>query len=77
MTDCLETLDELGHEGREQFAEGGGSPELFHLAPCLNANLDFMDALADIVRRNALGWTNTKGSQPLADNVTPAPASEP
>jgi len=56
VTDCLETLDELGNEGREQFAEGGGSPDLFHLAPCLNANPDFMDALAEIVRGNVSGW---------------------
>ena len=56
VADCLETLDVLGNEGREQFAEGGGSPDLFHLAPCLNANPDSMDALADIVRRNAMDW---------------------
>ena len=56
VTDCLETLDELGHEGREQFAEGGGNPDRFHLAPCLNANPDFINALADIVRSDATGW---------------------
>ncbi|MCC6801892.1 MAG: ferrochelatase, partial [Anaerolineae bacterium] len=32
VTDCLETLDELGNEGRAQFADGGGSPDGFHLA---------------------------------------------
>ena len=31
VTDCLETLDELGNEGREQFAEGGGSPGIISL----------------------------------------------
>ena len=59
VTDCLETLDELGNEGREQFAAGGGNPDRFHLAPCLNANPDFMDALADIVRSDATGWAGT------------------
>lgn len=61
VTDCLETLDELGHEGREQFAEGGGNPNRFHLAPCLNANPHFMDALADIVRCDATGWAAPEG----------------
>ena len=63
VTDCLETLDELGNEGREQFADGGGSPDLFRLAPCLNANPHFMDALAEIVRGNALGWPSTDDSR--------------
>lgn len=56
LTDCLETLDELGIEGREQFVDGGGAPEEFHLAPCLNAKPEFVDMLADLVRRNAAGW---------------------
>lgn len=55
-TDCLETLDELGNEGREQFAEGGGDPQRYHLAACLNANPDFLDSLADLIRLNTQGW---------------------
>jgi ferrochelatase len=57
VTDCLETLDELGNEGREQFAEGGGDPHHYHLAACLNAHPAFMDALAQMVRANAGGWS--------------------
>ena len=53
VTDCLETLDELGHEGREQFEEGGGDPDCYHLAPCLNENPQFLDLLASLVRENA------------------------
>lgn len=75
VTDCLETLDELGNEGREQFAEGGGSPDLFHLAPCLNANPEFMDTLAEIVSSNASGWTATEHPQPLNESVIAALAS--
>ncbi|MAU10260.1 MAG: ferrochelatase [Anaerolineaceae bacterium] len=56
VTDCLETLDELGNEGREQFAEGGGDEAKFHFASCLNANDDFMDTLAQLVTENAAGW---------------------
>lgn len=56
VTDCLETLDELGNEGREAFVSGGGSAEDYHLAPCLNANPGWLDALAALVRSNAGGW---------------------
>ena len=66
VTDCLETLDELGHEGREQFAEGGGNPGHIHLAPCLNADPCFMDALADIIRCNTKGWTSAEDSRLLS-----------
>ena len=33
-TDCLETLDEIGNEGKHQFTELGGHE--LHLIPCLN-----------------------------------------
>lgn len=56
VTDCLETLDELGNEGRTQFEEGGGDGARFHLAYCLNANPAWLDTLADIVQENAQGW---------------------
>lgn len=56
VTDCLETLDELGNEGREQFAHGGGLAENYHLASCLNAQTDFLDFLAQLVAENAYGW---------------------
>ena len=56
VTDCLETLDELGNEGRQQFAEGGGSPQNYVLAPCLNAFPGWLDMLAQLVQTNSLGW---------------------
>lgn len=58
VTDCLETLDELGNEGREQFAHGGGDPEKFRLAPCLNDHPAWIDVMADLVRQNAGGWVD-------------------
>lgn len=54
--DCLETLDEIGREGREHFVHGGGHAENFLLAPCLNDNPIWLDALADIVREQSQGW---------------------
>jgi len=52
--DCLETLDEIGNEGREQIKAGGG--KAFWLVPCLNTHPAWLDALADIVRQETLGW---------------------
>lgn len=34
VSDCLETLEEISVEGKEQFLHGGG--ETFHYIPCLN-----------------------------------------
>jgi ferrochelatase len=62
--DCLETLDELGNEGRDQFVEGGGKAENFRLAPCLNDHPFWLDTMADIVRREAQGW-----SEPALDSL--------
>lgn len=58
VTDCLETLDELGNEGKEQFEVGGGDHETFSLIPCLNANPLWLDALATLVHDSAGGWEN-------------------
>lgn len=56
VTDCLETLDELGNEGREQFEERGGHGENYTLAPCLNGYHGFVDALEAIIRNESKGW---------------------
>ena len=53
VTDCLETLDELGNEGREQFAEGGGDPEKFTFIPCLNNHSDWIEAMTTLVHDHA------------------------
>ena len=52
--DCLETLDEIGREGAEQFARGGGHQ--FHLVPCLNDHPAWLDAMAAIARQELAGW---------------------
>lgn len=54
--DCLETLDEIGNEGREQFMESGG--EQFHFIPCLNAHPAWLNAMAAIVMQEAAGWVS-------------------
>ena len=59
-TDCLETLDELGNEGRHEFASGGGDPSAYALCPCLNADERFVEALAALVRAQPGGEPPTK-----------------
>lgn len=48
-TDCLETLDELGNEGRAEFVHGGGAAENYVVCPCLNARADWIAVMADLV----------------------------
>ncbi|MBY0497580.1 MAG: ferrochelatase [Cyanobacteria bacterium] len=47
--DCLETLDELGNEGRDEFAQGGGDPAAYCLCPCLNDHPLWIEAMAQLV----------------------------
>lgn len=53
--DCLETLEEIGHEGARRFVAAGGAT--LHLSPCLNDHPVWLDAMADLARRETAGWT--------------------
>ena len=44
VTDCLETLEEIAMEGKEEFLEAGG--EKYHYVPCLNDDDDWAKLLA-------------------------------
>jgi protoporphyrin/coproporphyrin ferrochelatase len=48
VSDCLETLEEIGIEGRGAFLAAGGTE--FSLIPCLNESSEWIDAMARIVR---------------------------
>lgn len=56
VADCLETLDELGNEGRAQFVEGGGKAENYYLCPCLNDYDGWLDTMSDITCQESMGW---------------------
>ena len=43
VADCIETLEEIGDRGREQFCEAGG--EELQLVPCLNDHPQWVEAL--------------------------------
>ncbi len=47
VSDCLETLEEMGEEGKEIFLEHGG--ESFTLIPCLNERLDWVHSMVDLI----------------------------
>lgn len=49
--DCLETLEEIGMEGKELFMQAGG--EFFETIPCLNTDPQWVDLLAS--------WIEGKG----------------
>lgn len=55
VADCIETLEELGLRGREQFVEAGG--EELVLLPCLNSQADWAAALTQICEQAALAKT--------------------
>ncbi len=53
VADCLETLEEIGIRGREQWSELGG--EALELVPCLNAHPRWADTIAGWVKRTGGG----------------------
>jgi protoporphyrin/coproporphyrin ferrochelatase len=54
VADCLETLEEIAMEGKEDFQHAGGGE--YHYIPCLNERNDWMHALTDLVMDNLHGW---------------------
>jgi ferrochelatase len=52
--DCLETLDEIGREVRDEFLHAGGTD--FSHIPCLNDGDEGMAVIEAIVRRELSGW---------------------
>jgi len=54
--DCLETLDEIGREGMQQFQQGGGLE--LHLASCVNGHPVWLNAMAEIARQETAGWVS-------------------
>lgn len=54
VVDCLETVDEMGHEAKITFHENGGV-NFFHI-PCLNDSEEGMKVIAHLVKRELQGW---------------------
>ena len=54
VADCIETLEEIGIAAREQFQSLGGAE--FVAVPCLNAEPEMIELLANITKRELGGW---------------------
>ena len=54
VSDCLETLEEIGIEGKQIFLAAGGKE--FHAIPCLNEHPQWITALTDLVVQHLQGW---------------------
>lgn len=67
VSDCLETLEEVGLEARQAFLNAGGVD--FHVIPCLNELPVWISALAELALRNLGGWLDPP-PQPAARELT-------
>jgi ferrochelatase len=52
--DCLETLEEIGIRGQEQFHETGG--KVFLRVPCVNDHPAWLAGMRDLAARELSGW---------------------
>jgi protoporphyrin/coproporphyrin ferrochelatase len=52
--DCLETIDEMGHEALETFVEHGG--EKLKLIPCVNAHPVWIENLSQMIKNEIGDW---------------------
>ena len=57
VADCLETLEEIGIEGKSIFLRAGGRE--LHYIPCLNERHEWIRALTDLAVRNLLAAGST------------------
>jgi ferrochelatase len=53
-SDCLETLEEIAMEVKQDFLTAGGKE--FHYIPCLNEDPMWIGALAEIAEQHLVGW---------------------
>jgi ferrochelatase len=63
--DCLETLEEIKEENREEFLEAGG--ERLDYIPCLNDSDAHVSLLADLCRKHGQGWPEFAGQKAVGD----------
>jgi ferrochelatase len=66
VSDCLETLEEIGMRGRETFRQAGG--EELTLIPCLNEHPAWLTALENMVKQR---WPDTASYAPCGSNQCP------
>jgi ferrochelatase len=63
-SDCLETLEEIAMEAKQDFLQAGG--EAFYYIPCLNDSSDWIESLADSCELHGVGWLRRIEDKPGA-----------
>jgi ferrochelatase len=58
--DCLETIDEIGVEGKKLFLEHGG--QTFSLIPCVNDHPTWIGGMCEIIAAEIGSWAETARS---------------
>ena len=66
VADCLETLEEIAMDCREDFLASGGGE--YHYIPAVNERPDWIAALGGLVTRHLSGWPLSSNADPLAKN---------
>jgi ferrochelatase len=56
-------VEEIAIEGKSVYLSAGGRE--FHAIPCLNERDDWIQALADIVLTQLMGWTDAAAHEAL------------
>ena len=64
VSDCLETLEEIGIEARARFCSAGGKE--FHAIPCLNEHPHWIAALVDLVLAISPAGSRSRRTSPPA-----------
>ncbi|RJF97856.1 ferrochelatase [Noviherbaspirillum saxi] len=54
ISDCLETLEEIAMEAKQDFLTAGGKE--FHYIPCLNEDNAWISGMAEIAEQHMIGW---------------------
>ena len=68
VADCLETLEEIAQEGRDDFLKAGGKE--FHYIPALNEDDAWIKALADLTEQHLAGWETRAAIDPQALEIS-------
>ena len=63
VADCLETLEEIGIEGRAAFRAAAAARGELRLLPCLNDRPGWIEALVEVVREGLGDWIGAAGDR--------------
>lgn len=66
VSDCLETLEEIGEQGKHSFLASGG--ESFTMIPCLNVQAVWVEAIVGMVRNAEYRRQETEGRRQKTGN---------